>query len=55
MDADERVIELAKLIYANSIIIKYEKFTRSEGQKLASFSLETAKIFFEVLDGRQHN
>lgn len=55
MDDKEKIIELAKLIFANSVVAKYSTFTRDEGRKLASFSIETARIFYEVINGRRNN
>lgn len=55
MDEDAKIIELAKLIFSNSIMTKYDTFTKDEGRKLASFSIETAKIFYEVINARRGN
>ena len=55
MDEDAKIIELAKLIFSNSIVTKYDTFTRDEGRRLASFSVETAKIFYEVVNGRRND
>ncbi len=53
MDEETKVVELAKLIFANSIVTNYSTFTRDEGRKLATFSIETAKIFYEVINARR--
>ena len=49
------MIELAKQIYANAITGKYSTFTKDEAQRLVRFSVEAAKVFYEVVNGRRND